>query len=103
MIPVKETSSTLSFPLLVVPRSSKNMIVGSHDNALKIKITAPPVEGKANEMCVAFFSRVLGLPKSSIAIASGAASKRKEVRLTFTADGAGRQEAARIKALLAGY
>ncbi|MFZ5563971.1 MAG: DUF167 domain-containing protein [Thermodesulfobacteriota bacterium] len=103
MIPVKETLSTLSFPLLVVPRSSKNLVVGGHDNALKIKITAPPVEGKANEMCVAFLSRVMGLPKASITIISGAASRRKEVRLTFAPDAAGRQEAARIKALLAGY
>jgi uncharacterized protein (TIGR00251 family) len=103
MIPIKENTDTLSFPLLVVPRSSKNMIVGGHDNALKIKITAPPVEGKANEMCVAFLSRMLSLPRASIAIASGAASKRKEVRLTFAPNAAGRQEAARIKALLAGY
>ena len=103
MIPIKENADTLRFPLLVVPRSSKNRVVGAHDNALKVKITAPPVEGKANEMCVAFLSRLLCLPKASIAIASGTASKRKEVCLTFSPDVTGKQEAARIKALLAGY
>ncbi|MDY6831617.1 MAG: DUF167 domain-containing protein [Thermodesulfobacteriota bacterium] len=103
MIPVKEHAHTLCFPLLVAPRSSKNMVVGAHDNALKIKITAPPVEGRANEMCVAFLSRILGIPKTSISITAGAASKRKEVCLALPPDAAGKQEASRIKALLAGY
>lgn len=63
--------------VFVLPRSSKNMIVGRHGDTLKIKLTAPPVEGAANTLCLKFLARRLGLPRSSLEIVSGHASRTK--------------------------
>jgi uncharacterized protein (TIGR00251 family) len=63
--------------IFVQPRSSKNMLAGRHGDALKIKLTAPPVEGAANKMCITFLARCLGLPKSSLEIVSGHAGRTK--------------------------
>jgi uncharacterized protein (TIGR00251 family) len=63
--------------IFVLPRSSKNRLSGRHGDALKIKLTAPPVEGAANKMCIAFLARHLGLPKSSLEIVSGHAGRKK--------------------------
>jgi len=73
------------------------MIVGVHDNALKIKITAPPVEGKANAMCVKFLAKQLGVSKSMVAVTSGTTSKKKTITVCFEGDNAGRQELDRVK------
>ena len=67
----------LVLKIFVLPRSSKNMLAGRHGDALKIKLTAPPVEGAANKMCITFLARHLGLPKSSLEIVSGHAGRTK--------------------------
>jgi uncharacterized protein (TIGR00251 family) len=61
----------------VIPGSSKCEISGLIDNSLKIKLDVPPVEGKANEKCIKFLSKLLGVPKTSIEIVSGEKSKNK--------------------------
>lgn len=61
----------------VVPNSSKCEIVGVIEDSLKIKLDVPPVEGKANEKCIKFLSKLLGTPKTSITIISGETSKNK--------------------------
>ena len=63
--------------IFVLPRSSKNMLAGRHGDALKIKLTAPPVEGAANKMCITFLAQRLGLPKASLKIVSGHAGRTK--------------------------
>ncbi len=68
-----------AFPVHVVPRSRRNEICGQHGEAIKIRLTAPPVEGAANEALVELLSRRLGVPKSRIEIVSGAASHNKIV------------------------
>jgi len=65
----------------VLPRSSKNQILGEEGGALKIKLTASPVEGKANEALKAFLAKSLGLAKSHVDIISGKKSKMKSVRI----------------------
>jgi hypothetical protein len=66
----------------VAPSSSKNEVVGWMSNGvLKIKIAAPPVDGKANTELVAFLSKILKLPKTEIEITNGLTSKKKTVRL----------------------
>ena len=57
-------------------------IVGELGDALKIALTAPPVDGRANEACVEFFADVLGVPRSSIMIASGQNGRNKVIRVT---------------------
>ena len=63
----------------VQPKSSKNAIVGIHGEALKIKLNAPPVEGKANKALIQLVAKLLGCPKSSIEIISGQANRNKRL------------------------
>jgi uncharacterized protein (TIGR00251 family) len=49
---------------------------------LKVALTAPPVEGRANEACIEFFANLLDVPRSSFTIASGETSRRKVIRVT---------------------
>jgi uncharacterized protein (TIGR00251 family) len=65
--------------ILVQPRASKNEIVGLQENELKIRLTSPPVEGAANELCRQFFSKQLKLPKTAITIISGEKSRHKRL------------------------
>jgi uncharacterized protein (TIGR00251 family) len=67
----------LVLKVFVLPRSSKNMLAGRHGDALKIKLTAPPVEGAANKMCITFLAQRLGLPKSSLQVLSGHTGRTK--------------------------
>ncbi len=59
------------------PKSSKNQIVGWKDDVLYIKITAPPVEGAANEAIVKFLAKELKLKKNQVSLASGDHSREK--------------------------
>lgn len=79
MLNITETSDGLLLQVLVQPRSSRNQIVGEFDGALKIKLTAPPVEGEANQALVAFLSRQLRLSKSRVELVKGEASRHKTV------------------------
>jgi uncharacterized protein (TIGR00251 family) len=81
MIPVYETSAGVSFTVRVQPRAKKNAIVGELGDALKISLTAPPVEGRANDACIEFFANLLKVPRSSVSIASGENSRRKVIRV----------------------
>ena len=63
----------------VAPRSSVNKIVGEHNGAVKVALTAPPVEGAANKALVEFLSKTLGVPKSSVMLVSGETSRNKSV------------------------
>jgi hypothetical protein len=103
MIPVKETATTLEFNVLAVPKSSKNQIAGAHDDALKVKLAAPPVDGAANKMCLAFLAKSFQVPKSSLEIVSGHAGRRKLIVVRFSEDSRGSDERRRVKALIAGY
>jgi len=80
---IRETPSGLVFKVLVQPRSSNTAVVGIHGDALKIRLTAPPVEGKANKACIRFLAKCLGLAKSDLEIVSGHSSRAKRVRLAF--------------------
>lgn len=79
MINLKETREGIAFSVFIQPRSSKNMISGIYDGALKIKLTAPPVGGAANKMCVSFLAKRLGVPKSAVEIISGFSSRKKRI------------------------
>jgi uncharacterized protein (TIGR00251 family) len=81
MMDVKETSDGLVFSVYVQPRASKTAIVGHHQNALKIKLTAPPVGGAANKQCIQILAKALDQPKSAIKIIAGQASRRKQIRI----------------------
>jgi uncharacterized protein (TIGR00251 family) len=65
----------------VQPGAKKTEVVGLHDDALKLKLQAPPIEGRANEALVKFLSSVLSVPKSAVVITHGHTNKRKLVEV----------------------
>jgi uncharacterized protein len=79
MIPIRETETGVAFRIRVVPRASRCESAGFQDDALKLRITAPPVEGKANEACIALLAELLGVKKGQVAIIAGHASRTKTV------------------------
>ena len=79
---ITEAGGGVTFAVRVVPRASRNEIAGIHGDALKIRLTAPPVEGRANEALIAFLARRLGVRKSQVEIVAGATSRRKMIRVT---------------------
>ena len=81
MIPIRETPGGVTFAIKVHPRAKKNAITGQVGDALKIALTAPPVEGKANEACIEFFANLLEVPRSSVTIAAGQSSRNKLIRV----------------------
>jgi uncharacterized protein len=81
MIPIHDTPAGAIFAVKVHPRAKKNAITGELGDALKVTLTAPPVEGRANEACIEFFANLLDVPRSSITIASGETSRRKVIRV----------------------
>ncbi len=68
------------------PKSSKNEIVGPYRDGIKIKVTAPPVEGKANEALVRFLAGRLGVSASHIEILQGHRSREKKLRISDSFD-----------------
>ena len=82
MIEIKEKAGAVQFAVRVIPGASKNEVAGIQDGALKVKLTAPPVEGKANRACVEFLAGLLGVRRSALAIISGEKSRKKTVSVT---------------------
>ena len=82
MIELKESPAGITFAVRVHPRAKKNAITGEVGDALKVAITAPPVDGKANAACVEFFAKLLNLPRSSVTIAAGQTSRNKVIRVS---------------------
>ncbi len=92
MIPIRQHESSVLFSVRVHPRAKKNAITGEVGDALKVALTAPPVDGKANEACVEFFAKLLKVPRSSVTIAAGQTSRNKVVRVAgLTAEEVRRQ------------
>jgi uncharacterized protein len=81
LIPIHETPSGVSFAVKVHPRARKNAITGEAGDALKLSITAPPVDSRANEACIEFFANLLKVSRSSVTIASGESGRRKVIRV----------------------
>ena len=80
MIPIHDTSAVgATFAVKVQPRAKKNAITGELGDALKLALTAPPIEGRANDACIEFFAKLLRVPRSSVTIASGQTSRNKVI------------------------
>jgi uncharacterized protein (TIGR00251 family) len=65
--------------LYIAPRASRDAVVGEHDGLLKLQITAPPVEGKANKALLRFLADALGVARGDLELLSGDTGKRKRV------------------------
>jgi uncharacterized protein (TIGR00251 family) len=81
MIPIRDTPLGATFQVKVHPRARKNAITGVVGEALKLALTAPPVEGRANEACIAYLAELLNVPRSSVTIAAGESSRQKMIRV----------------------
>ena len=81
MITLQESESGVTFAVKVHPRAKKNAITGELGDALKVSLTTPPIEGRANEACIEFFAKLLKVPRSSVTIASGQTSRNKVIRV----------------------
>ena len=79
MILIQESNGGVTFAVKVHPRAKKNAISGEVGDALKLSITAPPTDGKANRACVEFLAKLLKVPRSSITIASGQTGRNKVI------------------------
>jgi uncharacterized protein (TIGR00251 family) len=100
MLSIQKNSQGLVFKVLVQPRSSKNMLAGLHDDALKVKLTAPPVNNAANRMSIKFLAKALGVPQSSLEIVSGHTSRNKQVLLHSDRTSISEKEYRRLKQLI---
>lgn len=86
----------MKIKVYVQPNASVTKIIGKHDGALKIKVKAPPVDGKANKEIIEYLSELLSLPKKSISISHGETGRHKLIEIDIRSA----EEATRISALL---
>lgn len=88
---IQETHDGLIFKIRVQPRSSRSQVVGLYGDALKINLTAPPVDNAANKACGAFLAKLLSVSKSSVRIISGFTGRNKQVMVHCHKEG-GKQD-----------
>ena len=81
MLKIIKTATGAMFRVRVQPGASKNEIVGVQQDALKIRISAPPVEGKANRALVQFLAEQLAVKRSQVEILNGHATRRKTIHV----------------------
>ncbi len=81
MVDFTQNAGSITFTIRVVPRASKSEIVGDVEGSLKVRISAPPVDGAANEEVIKVLAKSFGVAKSNVSIVSGETSKTKRVRV----------------------
>jgi uncharacterized protein (TIGR00251 family) len=82
MVAIQSSPTGVTFAVKLHPRAKKNGVTGEVGDALKLSLTAPPVDSKANAACIEFFARLLKVPRSSVTIAAGETSRNKMIRVT---------------------
>jgi uncharacterized protein (TIGR00251 family) len=82
VILIRDSPNGVTFAVKIHPRAKTNAVTGEVGDALKLSLTAPPVEGRANEACIEFLANLLKVAHSSITIASGLISRNKVIRVT---------------------
>lgn len=84
---LKRHGDTLTLTLHIQPGAKKTEVAGEHGDALKIRLAAPPVDGKANAALLAFIAEKLGVAKSAVTLKSGQTSRRKVVEVGGVLEG----------------
>lgn len=79
---VTEKNGGISFDIIVSPRASRNRFGPMSGDRIKIFVTSPPVEGKANDAIIALVARCLGVRKNAVSIVTGDKGKRKVIHVT---------------------
>lgn len=80
-----EKTGTVIVDIHVIPNASHTQVDGEHDGALRVRLYAPPVDGKANLALIAWLARTLGLAKRDVELVRGQTSKRKQLRVSAAA------------------
>ena len=88
MLAVRRDGERVSFAVRVTSRASANTVGGEREGALLVRVTAPPVEGKANDAVVALLAEALELPRTAIRLERGAAARTKRVSVPRGAEAA---------------
>jgi len=81
MVLVRQEGDAASFRVHLQPKSSREGIVGEADGILKLRVTPPPVEGRASEACLRLLAKTLDLPISRLRIVSGQHARFKTIRV----------------------
>ena len=81
MISIREKDGFVTFTVRVQPRASRTEMAGEYDGSLKLRLAAPPVDGKANEACRRFLAGLLDVPLNAVEIVSGESSRDKRIRI----------------------
>ena len=84
MVEINEKAGVVTLRARVQPRASRTEVTGEHAGAIKVKIAAPPVDGKANEECCRFLAKLLGVRAGSVEIIAGESSRDKIIRVHNT-------------------
>ena len=82
----KGPEAPVSLSIRIQPRASKTEVVTMESGGLKIRLTAPPVDGAANEALVKFLAATLSIPRSNVEIVAGHTSREKVVRISGISD-----------------
>ena len=82
MLDLIEKDNAVTIKVRVQPRASRTEIAGEHAGAIKLRVAAPPVDGKANEECRRFLAKLLKVGATSIEIISGDSSRDKVIRVS---------------------
>ncbi|HEY0858505.1 MAG TPA: DUF167 domain-containing protein [Albitalea sp.] len=82
---LRATDTGVVLDVSVVPGAKRTEMVGLHGGALRVRLAAPPVDGKANDALIAWLADELSLPRRSIELLRGVASRRKQLRLDCSA------------------
>jgi hypothetical protein len=78
---VREADGAITFDVQVVPRASRDRLGPVHGDRLKVQLTAPPVDGAANDALVALVAKALGRPRGDVAIVRGTTGRKKTLRV----------------------
>ena len=78
---MRERAGAVRFPVRVQPRAARSGVAGLHGEALRVRLSAPPVDGAANEELVELLAERLGVPRRDVSIVGGAASRSKLVEV----------------------
>jgi uncharacterized protein len=81
MVSIHNTAGGACFTVKLHPRAKRSAITGEIGDALKLSLTAPPIDGRGNQACIEFFANLLEVPRSSVTIASGETSRNKVIRI----------------------
>jgi uncharacterized protein (TIGR00251 family) len=79
---LREVPGGVRIAVRLAPRASRDQVLGPHGEALKVAVTAPPVEGEANARLVKLLAKRLGVPKGAVRIVSGATARDKVLEVT---------------------